>query len=302
MLHTDFSTLDFSRYKRFFVIGCSFTQWHWPMWADVIASQNPHLEFKNFGQGGSGNIYIMCVLSQLIQKYNLGEGDCVGIMWSSFHRNDYYRCADDLRDQLKRYTVDFCGTEGIGVMNNWRSAGDQIAGHFTTNKTTSDDRGHLMRDCGFIHVTTELLKNAKFDSFQMLSIGLREQGHYDESLEATYKDDVFDMYESYIEQHTIGGPMYSVEFNLKWDETVWWIPAWLGPEDKNAEQSVDHHPSTSRWCNYLEKIGYTVSEQTRSWAERCDNRVKNTAYARELVDDPMWKWNSVISKTGYMPL
>lgn len=304
MLHTDFSTLDFSKYKRFFVIGCSFTQWHWPMWADVIHKQHPHLEFKNFGYGGAGNIYISSVLSQITLEYDLCETDLVGIMWSTFHRNDHYRSNSDLKPQIKNYLDNFFDVDTQkGQMMNWHSAGDMIGLQYTANKTLADDRGHLVRDCGIIHAATEMMKSAKYHSFQTISVGLRQQTIYDESITQTYKDDVYDLYEPYMEQHTIGGPMFTVEFDHVWDETVWWVPAWYSPEDAKTEPNhVDKHPSTVRWCNYLEKIGYVITPETREWAEKCDNRVKNTKHSLALVYDRLWPWNSMRTETGYLPV
>lgn len=303
MLHTDFSTLDFSKYKRLVVIGCSFTQWHWPMWADVIHKQNPHLELVNYGCGGMGNIYIMNVLSQLVLADRINKDDIVGIMWSSFHRNDHYRHTDSLRDPIMDHTKDYCDENRIGSMTSWRSAGDMIATHWEVNKSLCDDRGFLIRDCGFIHNTTEMLKAADFDSFQMLSIGLREQVIYDESIVMTYKEDVYKLYEPYIEKHCIGGPFFSVELNNKFDETVWWVPAWIDPaQAKKEPPHMDHHPSTVRWCNYLDKIGYTVNPEVREWAEQCDNRVQNTKHALKLVVDRNWPWNSMRTETGFLPV
>ena len=58
MIITDASTIDFSKYKRLFVFGCSFTQYRWPTWADIIAKDNPHLEYFNTANSGAGNLYI----------------------------------------------------------------------------------------------------------------------------------------------------------------------------------------------------------------------------------------------------
>ena len=60
---SNFNNLDPSKYKRFFAIGCSFTEWFWPTWANIIAEEHPHLEFKSYAKPGAGNLYISTMLA-----------------------------------------------------------------------------------------------------------------------------------------------------------------------------------------------------------------------------------------------
>ena len=44
------------KFKRAFVFGCSFTQYYWPTWADILGRE--FNKFENWGQCGGGNQFI----------------------------------------------------------------------------------------------------------------------------------------------------------------------------------------------------------------------------------------------------
>ena len=79
--------------KRIFAFGCSFTEYLWPTWADIIGrsfSQQHGYEYYNFGNSGSGNYYILNSLFWADKKYNFSTDDIIMIMWSSWNREDRY--------------------------------------------------------------------------------------------------------------------------------------------------------------------------------------------------------------------
>ena len=47
--------------KRLFTFGCSFTQYNWPTWADILGRSlhQEGWEFHNIGRAGTGNMQIM---------------------------------------------------------------------------------------------------------------------------------------------------------------------------------------------------------------------------------------------------
>jgi hypothetical protein len=72
--------------KRLFVFGCSFTNWVWPTWADIIA---PHFdEYYNYGYSGRGNWYIYNMLLNAIKTHEITKDDTVVIQWSEWTRVD----------------------------------------------------------------------------------------------------------------------------------------------------------------------------------------------------------------------
>ena len=83
---------DWTKYKRLFAFGCSFTQHIYPTWADVIyRSMSPDVEFFNFGKSGGGNIFIANRLTEANRKYKFNETDLIIVMWTTYCRFDFYK-------------------------------------------------------------------------------------------------------------------------------------------------------------------------------------------------------------------
>lgn len=73
---------------RFFSFGCSFTQYAWPTWADILGREYEY--FENWGAQGAGNHFIFYSLIECIARNQIGPNDAVGIMWTSTHREDRF--------------------------------------------------------------------------------------------------------------------------------------------------------------------------------------------------------------------
>ena len=71
---------------RLFTFGCSFTNYGWATWADIMGQE--FTEHQNWGQCGAGNLFILCSLMEAIQKESISKDDTVAIMWSSITRED----------------------------------------------------------------------------------------------------------------------------------------------------------------------------------------------------------------------
>ena len=74
------TNLDLKKYNRHFSFGCSFTNYYWPTWADLISHDMPGTHYVNTAKPGAGNSYILAKLSQAMRYYNIGEGDLVSVM------------------------------------------------------------------------------------------------------------------------------------------------------------------------------------------------------------------------------
>lgn len=80
-------------YKRIFTFGCSFTDYVWPTWADVVAYQTKIPTF-NGGRSGIGNVGISCRIVEYDQKFKFTADDLILVMWTSWTREDRYRNGD----------------------------------------------------------------------------------------------------------------------------------------------------------------------------------------------------------------
>lgn len=127
--------------KRFFAFGCSYTQYIWPTWADIIGQ--PYRDnYYNYGQAGAGNIFIFNMLMQADQLHKISKDDLVIIQWASTLREDRY--------QNKEWI-----TKGAGYFDK-----------------LFDMRGYLLRDLALIKASTALLKNIGCEFYFISMCGL----------------------------------------------------------------------------------------------------------------------------------
>ena len=75
--------------KRLFAFGCSFTQYHWPCWPEIVGYQL-QIPTYNLGKSGSGN---QCIFSQIIQSDNIFQftnEDLIMVSWTNVCREDRF--------------------------------------------------------------------------------------------------------------------------------------------------------------------------------------------------------------------
>lgn len=80
--------------SRVFTFGCSFTEFPWPTWADIVIK---HAETEvsgvvgeNWGRIGAGNLYIASRIWECHAKNKLTPDDYVFVCWSALNREDRY--------------------------------------------------------------------------------------------------------------------------------------------------------------------------------------------------------------------
>ena len=76
-------------YKRIFTFGCSFTNWTWPTWADIISVQT-RIPVYNGGLAGLGNVGISYRILEYDIKYHFQQDDLILVMWTNWSREDRY--------------------------------------------------------------------------------------------------------------------------------------------------------------------------------------------------------------------
>lgn len=121
--------------NRFFAFGCSFTQYLWPTWADLIGQKFKE-DYYNYGKPGAGNNYIYNKIMEVDQRYSFNENDLVIVEWSSCFREDRYK------------------------NNAWNT---QVLNNLEPSlwKFLFDERGFLIRDLALIKGAKNLLENKK---------------------------------------------------------------------------------------------------------------------------------------------
>ena len=75
---------------RLFTFGCSYTRWHWPTWADIIA-HDIGCHYENWAEPGLGNVGIQHKMLECDLKNKFTEDDLVLVAWSGWTREDRYQ-------------------------------------------------------------------------------------------------------------------------------------------------------------------------------------------------------------------
>jgi hypothetical protein len=74
-----------------FAFGCSFTEYVWPTWADIVGQSFDY--YENWGLAGSGNYLISSRVLECHQVNKLTANDTVFVMYTSIPRIDFYTSA-----------------------------------------------------------------------------------------------------------------------------------------------------------------------------------------------------------------
>ena len=73
---------------RLFTFGCSFTEYAWPTWANLLSLQFDH--FENWGYRGIGNRGIAERVAECSLTNKFTKDDVIIVQWSTHLRNDWY--------------------------------------------------------------------------------------------------------------------------------------------------------------------------------------------------------------------
>jgi hypothetical protein len=114
--------------RRLFTFGCSFTNFKWQTWADIVGTQFE--EFQNWGKTGAGNFFISSSVYECHAINKITKDDVVLIMFSSIDRfdfinqNSYFETNGSIygdSHSLSREFVYNKWSEEFGVYNTWFS-------------------------------------------------------------------------------------------------------------------------------------------------------------------------------------
>ena len=73
--------------KRIFTFGCSFVEYYWATWAEILG-KDLGIPLYNFGKSGGGNQYIANTFAQANAVYNFNEDDLIIVSWTNVCRED----------------------------------------------------------------------------------------------------------------------------------------------------------------------------------------------------------------------
>lgn len=260
--------LDLTKYKRFFAFGCSFTDYHWPTWADIIGRQIPY--YENWGRISAGNQFIFNSIIECDARYHFNKDDLVIVMWSSIEREDRYINHDwFLASHIER---------------------DRLYGPDWVKKFGNEIRGLLIRDLAVIRAAQQLLKsrNCDWSNFSMGPISKMDRS----TIEVKDIDHLNELHNRYIKLHTdlclgkeITEPhahspdvlqLYKEEFTNIEDSVlnVIFKGEWAVPPRPNKKNG---HPTPKEHLQYLQHIypSFVPNDDTQKFIDHWEDIVWN---------------------------
>lgn len=174
--------------NRFYAFGCSFTNYKYATWADILAHGRSH--FENWGQQGAGNHFIFNSVMECDQRNHFREGDLVMICWTNSTREDRY-------------------------LDQWVTPGNVLTSDIYTKKFAVEQvtqRGSLIRDLAMIKAVKVLLESRGccWQFLSMVPLSNAEQF----SGESAGIEDVLDLYKDVID--SVSDSYLEVIYNNQW--------------------------------------------------------------------------------------
>lgn len=133
---------------RLFTFGCSYTEYIWPTWSDIIA-KDLDCENHNYAKSGMGNQGIACRTIEANEKHKFCKDDLVCILWSSFQRVDFLKS-----NGVENKWI----TEG-NILKSWRYSEEYLRDHWSEENDTIRNKTAILQ-------TDAYLKSFGVDLFQ----------------------------------------------------------------------------------------------------------------------------------------
>lgn len=243
--------IDLQKYKRFFTFGCSFTNYIWPTWADVLAAEMPDTLFYNFGYSGSGNLAIASKIVEADLRFKFDENDLIIVMWSTWCREDRYVNGAWLQ------TGNIFSDRGISCY------GKEFVGKY------ADPTGYLLRDLAIISMTQSYLERATSTSKLLFAVPFF---HQIPRIDSTVQE-LCNLYRELIHQYPLS--LFKSEMKGNWG---------ISHSYYNNGFVDDTHPTPDRYFQYLSKLGFPLTEVSREYSNNATMKLKNTKNIQEILE------------------
>lgn len=243
-----------SKYKRLFTIGCSFTEYFYPTWANILSKSMPEAEFYNLGLSGTSNPFIANRLVEANLKFKLCETDLVIIMWTTTCRETHY------------------------VRGGWINPGNIFSQQEYSKEFVdkfADPDGYLMRDLATIEMATSYVNNLPCDYIGLLSTPLEFSYFGAGAPPHTLADEILGTYKDLLA--TFPKSMLELEMHNRWD------PSCSYRSDMFSGVREDYHPNPIRYCNYLIKLGLPITQDSIDYAKECSQIIATLTHRNEFT-------------------
>jgi hypothetical protein len=253
--------------NRFFAFGCSFTNYKWGTWANILGA-DLDCEFYNLGKSGAGNTYISNMISQADSYFNFNSKDLIIVCWTNISREDRW------------------------IDNSWVTPGNiysQPVYDHSFVENYANEIHFSLRDFSYMHFVKNLLehKGANFYFLQMCDIKKTlNQWETKSKIDKKIKR-ITNLYEDTLSYMTPS--FYDVLWNG--DMKNKWKRDW---KEIHPNYS-DGHPTLFEHLRYLEKtIAPWISIKTKTavrhlyndWKEYVQHEYTKTSKPHGLHDFP----------------
>jgi hypothetical protein len=247
--------IDFSKYKRFFAFGCSFTDYSYPTWADIVSVEMPHAEYYNLGTSGSGNLLISNRIAQANCKFKFCETDLVMVMWSSAYREDRY------------------------VEDTWLSAGNIYTQAHAYDKNFvnnyCDPEGFMIRDMAILELTNGYLKGLPCNSYQfIISSLIAESGpRMNEAVNeqaSFFMNKLRSIYPNTLSNIISPAVMETLTITQR---------KWVG---MNNDIYIESHPDPAQYYNFLQHINLPLTDLSRAYVDDAMQKLSSVTHQKQI--------------------
>lgn len=252
-----YKNLADKKFKRLFVFGCSFTQYFWPTWANILSKHYEDADFFNLGKSGAGNHFISLRVAEANERWHFNSDDLVAIMWTSFTRED-------------RFINERWETHGSVYWNNFYS--DDF------RKNYVDYVGCILRDLGCISLTKGLLQSTGCSMINLSAtpISFVESDRIQIPKEHETKlNQILELYGHHFREMP---PSVYEWLGNKWEpHHSYYAAQW-------NEIHKDPHPTPNIYLNYIQEHVMPVSLNAIKYTTEVHNKTINFTDKKDITD------------------
>lgn len=236
--------IAFEKYKRVFAFGCSFTDYFYPTWADIIAIEMPDAEIYNLGEAGGGNMLIAARIAEANLRFNFCETDLVMVMYTTSFREDRH------------------------INGKWKALGNIYnQSYYPMDKFVipyCQPVGMLIRDLAVIELSSQYVRSLPCDNLLLKALPVFDESSNAPNFHAE-ENKVTDLYKKMMD--SFPPTLIEVEFPDGLEHRFIRAP------DKKLRK--DDHPLPNRYRNYLLKIGINLTDRSAKYVEDAMNKINN---------------------------
>lgn len=247
--------------ERLFVFGCSFTEYSWMTWANILAL-DLQIPFIQCARSGAGNRFIATRIGLADAYYNFTKNDLVIVCWTNIARMDRYDSIED------RWHLNG------NIFNNE---------NFTYKQLKKIDQTDLfLRDMAYIKPVHEMLKlktNVHF--LQMLDLvkwfdQQHEVAHFGKQQRLVVSDQIIHLYRPTLKE------MKKSFYDVLWRDNLSWKINW---NKKNIHDLFwDTHPLPGEHYKFLtETFDYKMQDSTTEYVKSVHE--KTIQYVKKYMDE-----------------